>query len=76
MVSKTATKAIYDGAQAFTAYDVIVQLGNVRGNIVAFRCRKWVPDVPSSEVDGEEAYAPAGPCRGLAGGDEVVLAFL
>lgn len=70
-------QTLYDGTKTLTARDVIVQIGDTVGNIVAFRCPVWKPRTPErSDIDGEVGIKLAGRCIGSAGNDEVSLAFL
>lgn len=65
----------FDNANVLTAYDVLVQLGATAGKIVAWRAKKFIPDVPVGEVNGEVALDLSGRCYGTTGDDDLVLAF-
>lgn len=66
----------FDNAGALTSYDVICQLGVSVGNIVAWRTRNWIPDVPLTEIDGEVGISAQGRCYGVSGDDSLYLAFI
>lgn len=55
------------------AYDVIVQLGTMPGDMAAWYCPHWVPDVPAGSTDGEMSFNSTGPCYGVVGDDSVFL---
>lgn len=65
----------YDVADDLTAYDVIMQLGATVGKIVAWRTRKFIPDVEQGELDGEVSLELSGRCYASADANELVLGF-
>lgn len=77
MTGDEDTSAIYAALQSFTPQDVLIQLGKIAGSIVAWRCPKWIPDPTLASRDGEIGITVGGGrCYGVAGDDEVVLAFI
>jgi hypothetical protein len=71
------TSAIYAALQSFTAQDVLVQIGNLPGYMVAWRCPNWVADPKLTARDGEFGLdISGGRAYGVAGDDEVRLAFI
>ncbi len=71
------TTAVYASLQSLGSLDVLVQLGKTAGQIVAFRCPKWIPEGTLGAREGEVAITlGAGRVYGSAGDDEVVLGFI
>ncbi len=71
------TTAVYASLQSLGALDVLVQLGKTAGQIVAFRCPKWIPEGSLGAREGEAAITlGGGRVYGSAGDDEVVLGFI
>ena len=71
------TIAIYNAIQAFVYQDVLVQLGTTPGSIVAWRCARFLPEPGLTSRDGELGLnIGGGRCYGVAGDDEVRLAFI
>jgi hypothetical protein len=71
------TTALYATAQAMTGLDVLVQLNNQAGMIVAFRCPKWIPEGTLGAREGEAGITlGGGRAYGTVGDDEVTLAFI
>lgn len=69
--------ALYATLQSLGSLDVLVQLGKTAGQIVAFRCPKWIPEGSLMARDGEAAITlGGGRVYGTAGDDEVTLAFI
>lgn len=66
----------YDGERSATAYDVLVQLGIVPGNIVAFRAKKFIPKGDVGENDGLISIDLSGRCYATAEEDELVVAVI
>jgi len=66
----------FTDAASLTSYDVMVQLGDQTGKIIAFVCRNWVPDVEQGETDGEVSNALSGRVYATTDLDEVYMAFL
>jgi hypothetical protein len=64
------------GADTMTELDVIVQLGNAAGKIVAWCTPAWRPSGENTDQDGEIGLKLAGECFGTSGDDNVYLAFL
>lgn len=76
MLLTTGTvEGYYDNASSLTAYDLLVQFGVTPGQGFAFRCAKFIPDVPVAEQDGEVSLEMSGKCYGTAGDDEIALFF-
>lgn len=78
LLTTGTVEGYYDAADALTAYDVLVQMGNAVGNIVAWRTPKFIVDDPApGEADGEVTLPLSGKCYGLTSVDtEVKLAFI
>ncbi len=71
------TSAVYASLQSLGSLDVLVQLGKTAGQIVAFRCPKWIPEGSLGARDGEAAITfGGGRVYGSVGDDEVVLGFI
>jgi hypothetical protein len=71
------TFALYDAAQSLTAQDVLVQLGILPGNILAWRCPVFKPEPDLTQLDGEVGINfGGGRCYALSADDEVALGFL
>lgn len=71
-----AIEGYYDAADDLTAYDVLVQLGTVAGQIVAWRAPKFIPDVDVADIGEEASVSMSGRCYGTVGDDELTVAFL
>ncbi len=70
------TETLDSGADILTARDVIVQLGNAAGKIVAWCTPNWRPKGENAEQDGEIGLKLSGECLGTSGDDNVYLAFI
>lgn len=64
LLTGSTIEGYYDNADALTAYDVIVQIGNEVGKSFAFRLVKFVPDTEPGEVEGEVSLALSGRAYG------------
>ncbi len=66
----------FDAADALTAIDTIVQLGNQLGSIAVFVCRKWIPNADRGDIAGLFGDMLSGRCYATAGseGSELVYA--
>jgi hypothetical protein len=76
LLTTGVVEGYYDNAMALTAYDILVQLGATAGKIVAWRMKRFIPDAPIGDVNGEVSLDLAGRAYGSVGDDELVLAFL
>jgi hypothetical protein len=61
---------------SLTSYDVLVQLGDQQGKIIAFCTRNFVPTVEQGETDGEVSNTLSGRCLATVDLDEIYLAHL
>jgi hypothetical protein len=66
----------YDDAATLTAHDVIVQLGDQQGYILAFCARKWRPDVTQGDIAGMVGNMLTGRCYATVSEDELMAAFI
>jgi hypothetical protein len=67
----------FDAADSLAEIDVLVQLGDELGHMVAFVCRRWVPNADRGDLDGLFADMLSGDCLATVGteGSEMVLAY-
>jgi hypothetical protein len=74
----TDTAAIYELAKAsdVTPLDIIVQWGIVPGTMVAYCTPRFVCDPERIEITGEFGVRFSGKALGIAGDDELFLAFI
>jgi hypothetical protein len=69
--------AIYNAIQAFTYQDMLIQIGNTAGAIMAWRCPKFLAEPGLTSRDGEFGLnIGGGRCYGTSGDDEAKLAFI
>jgi hypothetical protein len=76
LILETGTiEGYYDGADALTAYDVLVQMGITPGSGVAFRTRKFIPDAEVGDSSGLVSLDLSGRCYANTEEDELVVFF-
>jgi hypothetical protein len=66
----------FTGQSSLTSYDVLVQLGDQQGKIIAFVARNFVPLVEQGETDGEVSNTLSGRCLATVDLDEIYLAHI